>query len=326
MVAALTGARRVRARWLACDEWYGRDVAFRDRIAAMGLWYLAEVPCDTIVWPQHDPATGAAQPDPQTWVPPRRGSGPGRPPRKRRLHPASLPPVRVDALMESLPMALWQRYRLLEGSRGPLVIEVVALRVVTARDGLPATGGWLLVRRPVNERDEPDPAAYKYYLSNAPADTPLPDLVRVLGMRWPIESCFEEGKKEVGLDHYEVRTWRGWHHHMTLVLLAHHFLVRVQQRLNQREGGQQSRHAATAPAPLARHEHRRAHASACAAECRPDPTPLVRCLTPARYRRGGCRRLNCLPTTAQSGSISLPPQAHLTPPRQALTPEVSLSY
>src|SRR6266446_5280173 len=55
-------------------------------------------------------------------------------------------------------------------------------------------------------------------------------------MRWPIETCFAEGKGELGMDHYELRFWRGWHHHMTLVILAHHFLVRWQQRLNQREG------------------------------------------------------------------------------------------
>jgi SRSO17 transposase len=61
--------------------------------------------------------------------------------------------------------------------------------------------------------------------------------VWVSGMRWPIEACFTEGKSEVGLDHYELRSWRGWHHHMTLVILAHFFLVRLQQRLKRREGG-----------------------------------------------------------------------------------------
>src|SRR5215211_6062536 len=65
-------------------------------------------------------------------------------------------------------------------------------------------------------------------------------LVRVSGLRWPIEACFTEGKSEVGLDHYEVRTWRGWHHHMTLVILAHCFLMRLVVRLNRREGGLRS--------------------------------------------------------------------------------------
>lgn len=71
----------------------------------------------------------------------------------------------------------------------------------------------------------------KYYLSNAPADTPLAALIRVCGMRWSIESCIEEGKGEWGLDHYELHFRRGRHHHMTLVILAHLFLVRLQHHL-----------------------------------------------------------------------------------------------
>src|SRR5205085_7073713 len=94
--------------------------------------------------------------------------------------------------------------------------------------------GWCCAARWTAPPDLPD---LKYYLSNAPAATPLATLVWVSGMRWPIESCFAEGKGEVGLDHYELRFWPGWHHHMTLVLLAHHFLVRLQQRLDQRGGG-----------------------------------------------------------------------------------------
>jgi SRSO17 transposase len=75
------------------------------------------------------------------------------------------------------------------------------------------------------------PPDLKYYLSNAPADTPLAELIRSCGMRWPIECCFAEGKGELGMDQYELRFWRGWHHHMTLVILAHHFLVRLRQGL-----------------------------------------------------------------------------------------------
>jgi Transposase DDE domain len=63
--------------------------------------------------------------------------------------------------------------------------------------------------------------------ANAPLDTPLTEFVRLSGMRWPIESSFEEAKGALGLDHYEMRSWQGWHHHMLLVALAHHFLVRL---------------------------------------------------------------------------------------------------
>src|SRR5207244_9541468 len=119
--------------------------------------------------------------------------------------------------------------------KGPLVADFAAVRAVAVRGRLPAQEVWVLLRRKVE--GPPDVADLKYYLSNAPADTPLETLVWVSGMRWPIESCFAEGKGEVGLDHDELRFWPGWHHHMTLVLLAHHFLVRLQQRLDQREGG-----------------------------------------------------------------------------------------
>ena len=74
-------------------------------------------------------------------------------------------------------------------------------------------------------------AELKTYLCNAPPNIPQERLVRTSGMRWPIETCFETGKQELGMGDYEVRSWQGWHHHMTLVILALAFLVRVQIRL-----------------------------------------------------------------------------------------------
>jgi hypothetical protein len=140
----------------------------------------------------------------------------------------------VDTLPAQLPDHAWKRYRIVEGSKGPVVADFAALRAVTTRHGLPGPEVWVLMRRAVGEPGEE--VEVKIYLSNAPAETALGELVRVSGLRWPIECCFEEGKSELGLDHYEVRSWPGWHHHMTLVLLAHHFLVRLQQRLNERGG------------------------------------------------------------------------------------------
>ena len=71
----------------------------------------------------------------------------------------------------------------------------------------------------------------KFYFRNAPADTPLHTFVRIGGMRWPIETIFEEAKGEVGFDQYEMRSWLGWQHHMLLVALAHRCLVRLRLRL-----------------------------------------------------------------------------------------------
>jgi hypothetical protein len=79
-------------------------------------------------------------------------------------------------------------------------------------------------------RRNPTTGQVKYYLSNAPAETELVTFAWVSGMRWPIETCIEEGKQEIGLGDYQLRSWTGWHHHMTLCILAHFFLVRLQLR------------------------------------------------------------------------------------------------
>ena len=100
------------------------------------------------------------------------------------------------------------------------------LRGVAVRDGLPGPDVWVVLRRSLGQEPK-----LKVYLSNAPADLPSRELVRLAGMRWPIETTIEEGKGGLGMDHYEVRSWLGWHHHMTECILAHHFLVRAQRRL-----------------------------------------------------------------------------------------------
>jgi SRSO17 transposase len=76
-------------------------------------------------------------------------------------------------------------------------------------------------------RRHPETGERKTYLANAPADTKVETLVRVSGMRWPLATCFEDSKQVLGMGDYAVRSWTGWHHHMTLVTLAHFFVVRT---------------------------------------------------------------------------------------------------
>lgn len=102
--------------------------------------------------------------------------------------------------------------------------DFAALRVINLRGGLPGDKVWLALRRNISTGE------VKFYLSNAPVDTEVTTLVRIGGMRWPIETCFEDGKQSLGMGAYEVRSWIRWHHHMSLCILAHHFLVRVQQQ------------------------------------------------------------------------------------------------
>jgi SRSO17 transposase len=214
MLATAVEEGHLRFAWVTCDEGFGANPAFLDGVDHLARWYLAEVPHDTRVWLHR----------PHTEVPP--GSGQGHPPSRERLQPGQPAAQRVDEVAASLPDDAWQPYRIKEGSKGPLVAEFACLRAVAVRDQLPGPEVWLILRRSLG--DEPE---LKTYLSNAPADILISELVRVSGIRWPIETAIEECKGGLGMDHYEVRTWLGWHHHITLCLLAHHFLVRAQLRL-----------------------------------------------------------------------------------------------
>jgi SRSO17 transposase len=113
----------------------------------------------------------------------------------------------------------WQRLSAGDGAKGPRLYDWAYKAYPSMRDG------WcrgLLVRRSLSEPDK-----LTYYLTFAPEGTPAAVLVRVAGNRWTIESCFEAAKGEVGLDQYEVRSWTGWHRHVTLAMLALAFLTVV---------------------------------------------------------------------------------------------------
>jgi SRSO17 transposase len=216
MMQAVHQASTLRARWVTCDEAFGRDTNLLDQIDGIGRWYFAEVPHDTQVWRQR----------PATAVPP--WAGRGRKPTRTRRQAGEAAPEAVAPLAASMPADRWVRRTIKEGSKGPLVAQFAALRVIAMREGLPGPEVWLVLRRHLVT------GALKAYLCNAPADTPLAMLVRLSGMRWPIETCFEDGKQYLGMGDYEVRSWRGWHHHMTLCILAHFFLVRACLRLKKK--------------------------------------------------------------------------------------------
>jgi SRSO17 transposase len=330
LVEEIVASGQLRARWLTCDEGYGDAPAFLDRVAATGLWYLAEVSRSTHLWPLAAP-DGQPAAGPRVFVPPQTASRRGKVPTRERLHPDSPPPQTVEAWAAQVPAAAWERFRILEGSKGPLLGEFSAVRVVAVRDRLPGPTVWLVIRRSVPTSGE-EPVS-KYYLSNAPADLPLIALVWASGMRWPIERCFTEGKDELGLDHYECRFWRGWHHHMTLVILAHHFLVRLQARLNQREGGPRTTQF---PGPGAGHGWAGHHPAAVhppglpgpaptpagVPESDAGPPPLAGGLTPTRVRPRRRTGADHLSATAQTGRLSRAP----APPSVPGAPDPTTRY
>jgi SRSO17 transposase len=209
LMQAVVQPGTLRCRWVTADEAFGRDTAFLDGVADCGLWYCAEVPHDTRVWLER----------PGTVVPQWRGHG--RKPTQPQVVAEAPRPHTVAAVAAQLPPAAWQSHLSKEGSQGPLLADCTCLRVVAVRHSLPGPDVWLLLRR------HPETGARKTYLANAPADTTVETLVRVSGMRWPIATCFEDSKQWLGMGDDAVRSWTGWHHHMTLVTLAHFFVVRT---------------------------------------------------------------------------------------------------
>jgi len=197
-------------QWVAADELYGDSPAFRDGVAALDKWYFTEVKSTSLLW----------QTRPEVYLPAWQGRG--RRPTRLKLRDPEDRPWQVKDLAADLPREAWLRATIKEGSKGPIVCDFAFLRVVEARNGLPGPELWLVLRRNLD-----DPAVIKFYFSNAPAHTPPAEFVRLSGLRWPIETVFEESKGVVGFDHYETRSWLGWQHHMTLVAVAHGFLVRM---------------------------------------------------------------------------------------------------
>lgn len=193
--------------WVTADDAFGNNPEFLAHLESSGLRYLVDVPVNTLIWMQR-PAT---QPSPRA--------------AKERLAPGAPPPQRVDQWAQHAPAGTWRTYVVKSGEKGPIRARFAFVRAVAVREGLPGPDIWAVYRRSLS-----DPKELKVFVSNAPADTPKATLVRLSGMRWPIETCFEQAKQDLGMAQYQTRFWTGWHHHMTLVILAQHFLERMRLR------------------------------------------------------------------------------------------------
>ena len=199
------------------DAGYGDETAFRDGITELGLLYAVGIRPGTTVWA---PGVSPLPPIPQP--------GPGRPTSLLRRGPGH-EPTAVKALAMGLPLASYRQVCWREGTNTVLSSRFTALRVRPAhRDywrSKQREEEWLLIEWP-----EGDSEPLKYFLSTAPGDATLEQLVFVTKMRWRIERDYQELKQEFGLGHYEGRGWQGFHHHATLCIAAYGFLII--QRLN----------------------------------------------------------------------------------------------
>ena len=193
-------------RWIAGDDEMGRSTRFRRDLAERQERYLLAVPSNTRVR------------DLEAEPPPYQGRG-------RR---PQVPFRRVDQWCASLPETAWTELTVRDAAKGPLVLQAVQTRVQARTEGRRVGPEEVLVV--TRQRQEDGTYKHDYYLSNAAATTALAEFARVAKAEHRVEECLQRAKGEAGLADYEVRTWRGWHHHQTLGLLATWFLTQETRR------------------------------------------------------------------------------------------------
>lgn len=201
-------------RVIVADAGYGDCGEFREQLDHRGLRYVLGVTGTAVAWPP------GVMPRP----PLARGPGKkGRPP-TRWSAPEDGAPRPLSDLAAGLPAKSWRKITWREGTRGPQSSRFAAVRIRTAprhaRGAPPSDELWLLCEWP-RRQDRPS----TLYLSNLPAKTPLKRLVYLAKLRWRVERDYQEMKGELGLDHFEGRSWRGFHHHAACVAASHAFLA-----------------------------------------------------------------------------------------------------
>ena len=231
--------------WIVGDDELGRAAEFRAALRQRSERYVLDVPCNTTVR------------DLERRRPPRKKASVGR---KREV-----PFQRADVWAAQQPESRWERVTVRDGEKGPLVVDAMSVRVRAKHEGRIGPDERLVVIRPVGE------SRLDYALSNAGPEVPLAEVVGAQRQRHRIEEVFEAGNGEAGLDHYEVRGWVGWHHHMTLSLVALWFLCLERRRVGGENPGDHSVpnpsdfHAVASPSGAESRENRRGnHARAAA--------------------------------------------------------------
>ena len=210
-------------QWITGDDEMGRPSWFRQRLRGLHEQYLLAVPSNTSIRDLE--------------VAPPEGTGIGRP-RKR-------PWQNVSTWAQSQPDTAWTQIDVRDGSKGPLIVETMKRRVRTRNDKRQESpDDEMLVVIRYRDRDNRTVTKTDYYLSNARPETTLAEFARAAKAEHRIEECLRRAKSEAGLADYEVRNWRGWHHHQTLSLIATWFLVTESRRGKKMDPGD---HAATTP-------------------------------------------------------------------------------
>lgn len=205
-------------KYVVADCLYGNSPTFLEAIEHYGeLIYFVAIPADTRGWLQ-GPVLKTKQ---------YRYKGAVH--TKQQVMAQHSDPPSVEAIAQGIHACFWYRRTVSEGTKGPITYEFTKRQIILCRDGLPDRAVWLVIKRSLDEQP-----AYWYYISNAPISSRLPLFIWLSGVRWAIELCFGEAKTELGMDHYELRKYPGWHHHMLTCMLAHFFLWHVKIRLGKK--------------------------------------------------------------------------------------------
>jgi SRSO17 transposase len=202
--------RSIRHNWVGCDSFYGEDPSFLRALDQMQEVFMADVHKDQLVYLE----------DPNPIVPPAQSK---RGPKPSRLK-AQTESIRVDQWAKEQPAKSWKRLSIRETTKGKLRVDVLHQRVWLWDGKEKQAKHWhLIVRREVNG------SKINYSLSNAPANTSLKRLAYMQAQRYWVERSFQDSKNSCGMGDYQARSWRSWHHHMALVMMA--MLFMLEQRL-----------------------------------------------------------------------------------------------
>jgi len=205
-------------KYVLSDSLYGISPEFIEAVEALpDKTYFVQVPEDTLCWLKRPLAVTKKY----IWG--------GKTRAKTVLVDPDSKPISVEMLSENINDYFWYRRKVSEGTKGPIVYEYTRRQIILSAAGLPQKTVWLLIRRTVE--GEPQ---YSFFISNASTSTRLKEMVWLSGLRWAIEQCFEETKSELGMDHYEVRKFPGWHHHILTCMMAHFFLWHLKIRLGKK--------------------------------------------------------------------------------------------
>ncbi len=218
MLKSLYAENILSFKYILADSVYGMSPEFIETVEAIpGTTYFVSVTKTTQCWLKQ-PLTITRK---YQWA--------GRTKIKTILADSAGKPVTVSELAKNINDYFWYRRKVSEGAKGPIVYEFTRRQVKLSNDGLTGKAVWLGIRRTIDADPE-----YSYFISNASTSVRPKTLVWLSGLRWAIEQCFEELKTELGMDHYEVRKYMGWHHHILTCLMAHFFLWHLKIRLGKK--------------------------------------------------------------------------------------------